>query len=218
MTNKGNTKLMKKIDLTKWKRKEHFDFFSKMASPTFGIVTEVDCDECFKNSKENEESFFANYLHKSMIAVNSVDELKYRIIDNEIIEFEEIHAGITIGREDETFGFGFVNFSSDFETFNAELENEILAVKNCSGLRLNNDDIKKDLIRHSTIPWNSFSGLLHPTNFDRKESVPKITFGKFIIREGKRMLPISIEAHHGLVDGLHFAKYLNEFQNQLNIK
>ena len=47
---------MKKIDLTKWKRKEHFDFFSKMVSPTFGIVTEVDCDECYKNSKENGKS------------------------------------------------------------------------------------------------------------------------------------------------------------------
>ncbi|WP_339629730.1 CatA-like O-acetyltransferase [uncultured Maribacter sp.] len=209
---------MKKIDLAAWKRKEHFDFFSKMKSPTFGIVTEVNCDQCFKNSKVNGESFFANYLHKSMIAVNSVDELKYRIIDEEIIEFEKIHAGITIGREDETFGFGFVNFSSDFETFNTELKSEILAVKNCSGLRLNNDDIKRDLIRHSTFPWNSFSGFLHPTNFDQKESVPKITFGKFIIRDGKKMLPISIEAHHGLVDGIHIAKYLSEFQNQLNIK
>ena len=209
---------MKKIDLSSWKRKEHFEFFSKMDSPIFGIVTEVDCDECYKNSKENGISFFASYLHKSMIAVNSVEELKYRIVDNEIIAFEKIHAGITIAREDETFGFGFVNFSQDFETFNAELNNEILEVKNCSGLRLNNDDIKKDLIRHSTIPWNSFSGLLHPTNFDRKESVPKITFGKFAVRDGKRMLPISIEAHHGLVDGLHIAKYLNEFQNQLNTK
>ena len=189
-----------------------------MDSPIFGIVTEVDCDECYKNSKENGISFFASYLHKSMIAVNSVEELKYRIVDNEIIAFEKIHAGITIAREDETFGFGFVNFSQDFETFNAELNNEILEVKNCSGLRLNNDDIKKDLIRHSTIPWNSFSGLLHPTNIDRKESVPKITFGKFAVRDGKRMLPISIEAHHGLVDGLHIAKYLNEFQKQLNAK
>ncbi|OWP79356.1 CatA-like O-acetyltransferase [Flavobacterium oreochromis] len=207
---------MKKIDLANWKRKEHFEFFSKMTSPIFGIVTEVDCNECYKNSKKNGKSFFAMYLHKSMIAVNSVNELKYRIIEDEIIEFEKIHAGITIGRDDETFGFGFVNFSQDFETFNIELQNEILAVKSCSGLRLNDDDIKKDLIRHSTVPWNSFSGLLHPTNFYQKESVPKITFGKFTIREGKKMLPISIEAHHGLVDGFHIAKYLNEFQNQLN--
>ncbi|RXG11233.1 chloramphenicol O-acetyltransferase type A [Leeuwenhoekiella aestuarii] len=208
---------MKKIDLAGWKRKEHYDFFSKMKSPTFGIVTEVNCDQCFKNTQKNGESFFASYLHKSMIAVNAVDELKYRIVDDEIITYEQVHAGITIGRADETFGFGFVHFSSDFKTFNTQLQSEILAVKNSQGLRLNNDDIKTDLIRHSTIPWNSFSGLLHPTNFDEKDSVPKITFGKFTIREGKRMLPLSIEAHHGLVDGIHIAKYLNEFQNQLNL-
>ena len=87
---------------------------------------------------------------------------------------------------------------------------------NSRGLRLNDDDIKKDLIRHSTIPWTSFTGLLHPTNFDRTESVPKITFGKFSIREGKKYLPVSIEAHHGLVDGFHLAKYLSEFQRQLD--
>jgi len=209
---------MKKIDINNWNRKEHFNFFSKMVSPFFGIVTELDCTLCYENAKESEKSFFASYLHKSMIAVNAVDELKYRIIENDIIAFDIINAGTTIGRADGTFGFAYIKFSYDFESFNADLQKEIEAVKNSSGLRLNNDNIMKDLIRHTTIPWNSFSGLLHATNLDQKESVPKITFGKFNIREGRKMLPISIEAHHGLVDGLHLAKYLHEFQNQLNMK
>lgn len=61
---------MKIIDIENWKRKEHFNFFSKMASPFFGVVAEVDCTLCYANSKKNEESFFANYLHKSTIALN----------------------------------------------------------------------------------------------------------------------------------------------------
>lgn len=207
---------MQIIDIESWNRKEHFEFFSKMASPYFGIVTEVDCTNAYDFAKENAISFFAHYLHKSMIAVNSVDELKYRIVEGKVVSFDKINAGATIGREDGTFGFIFINFSDNFETFNSDLQNEIEAVKNSSGLRLNNDDIKKDLIRHSTIPWNSFSGLLHPTNLDPSESVPKITFGKFQTKEDKKYLPVSIEAHHGLVDGFHFAKYLAEFQRQLN--
>ena len=207
---------MKIINTENWNRKEHFDFFSKMASPYFGIVSEVDCTKAYDKAKENRESFFAYYLHKSMIAINSVEELKYRIVDNKVVLFPVINAGATIGREDGTFGFIFVHFSVDFKTFNAELQEEIQNVQNSTGLRLNGDDIKKDLIRHSTLPWNSFTGLLHPTNFDQKESVPKITFGKFNIREGKKYLPISIEAHHGLVDGFHLAKYLSEFQKQLD--
>ncbi|RYY90187.1 MAG: chloramphenicol acetyltransferase [Chitinophagaceae bacterium] len=207
---------MKEIDISKWNRKEHFDFFSKMASPYVGITTEVDCTVCFDAARANRQSFFASYLHKSMIAVNAIEALRYRIVGDKVVLFDTIHAGSTIGRADGTFGFVFIPFSNDFEAFNSALQQEIEEVQNSTGLRLNNEDLKKDLIRHSTFPWHSFSALLHPTNLDRTESVPKITFGKFSIREGRKMLPVSIEAHHGLVDGLHITQYLEAFQRELD--
>lgn len=209
---------MKTIDIENWKRKEHFNFFSKMASPFFGVVAEVDCTVCYNNSKKRGESFFASYLHKSMIAVNSVEELRYRIIGEAVVEFDVIHAGSTIAREDGTFGFAYIPYNDNFTSFNVALQEEIEAVKNSKGLRLSNDDLNVDLIRHSTFPWHSFSGLLHPTNFDSTDSIPKITFGKFSIRDGRMKLPVSIEAHHGLADGLHLSLYLEEFQRQLDIE
>lgn len=208
---------MKIIDLENWNRKEHFDFFSQMKNPYFGFTTEVDCTKAYHSAKEKEFSFFAAYLHKSMVAVNTVDAFKLRIIEGEVALFDTIHAGTTIGREDGTFGFAYIPFSNDFSVFNDRLQGEIQAVQNSTGLRLKNGDIGKDLIRHSTVPWNSFSALLHPTNFDRTESVPKITFGKFNVRDGKKYLPVSVEAHHGLADGLHIAQYLEEFQRQLDL-
>ncbi|CAA7389933.1 chloramphenicol acetyltransferase [Chryseobacterium fistulae] len=208
---------MKIIDIDNWNRKEHFDFFSKMMSPYFGLTTELDCTKAYEAAKENNYSFFASYLHKSMIAVNSVDALKLRIIENQVILYDVIHAGTTINREDQTFGFAFIPFSEDFDIFNSYLQSEIKEVQNSTGLRLNNGELGKDLIRHSTIPWHSFSALLHPTNFDKTESVPKITFGKFNNREGKKYLPVSIELHHGLADGIDIAKYLEEFQRQLDL-
>lgn len=207
---------MKIIDIENWNRKEHFDFFSSMDSPYFGFTTEVDCTRAYDTAKENGYSFFALYLHRSMVAVNTVDEFKLRIIDGQVALFDKIHAGTTIGRKDGTFGFAFIPFSEDFATFNTRLQIEIQAVENSTGLRLKNGDIGKDLIRHTTIPWNSFSALVHPTNFKNNESVPKIAFGKFSVREGKRYLPVSVEAHHGLADGIHIARYLEEFQRELN--
>src|SRR5688572_12422169 len=101
---------MKKIDIENWKRREHFEFFSKMASPYFGIVTEVDCTIAYEEAKAKNQSFFAYYLHKSMVAVNLVDELKLRIVNGDVVSYETIHAGTTIGRPDGTFGFAFINF------------------------------------------------------------------------------------------------------------
>jgi len=209
-------KLMKIINVESWKRKEHFEFFSKMESPYFGFTTEVDCTKAYAYAKEKEQSFFATYLHRSMIAVNAVDELKLRILDGKVVLYDTLHAGTTIGRTDGTFGFAFIPFSPDFEVFNAVMKEEIEAVHHSSGLRLNNGELGKDLIRHTTIPWHTFSALLHPTSFNNSESVPKITFGKFSIRDGKKFLPVSVEAHHGLADGIHIAKYLEEFQKQLD--
>lgn len=207
---------MRKIEIENWNRKEHYEFFKQFSNPFFGIVTEVDCTKAFDFAKENHISFFSSYMYKSMRAVNQVEEFKYRIINDEVVVFDEIHAGTTIGREDGTFGLAFVHFSEDFATFNKNMQAEIEAVKNSKGLRLNNEDVKYDLVRYSTLPWSTFTGLLHPTRNDSSESVPKITFGKAFKREGKRFLPVSIEANHALADGFHIAKYLENFQRFLN--
>ena len=207
---------MKIIDIDKWNRKEHYHFFSNMDFPYFGITTEVDCTEAYLDARNKKISFFASYLHKSMIAVNSVPELRYRIVEDKVVEYPVVNAGATIAREDGTFGFIYVKYSEDLEVFGKDLQQEISEVQSSTGLRLSNEELNKDIIRHSTIPWASFSALLHPTNIDNKESIPKITFGKFSVKNDRKFLPVSIEAHHGLADGLHLSKYLEEFQKQLN--
>lgn len=63
---------MEIIAIDNWNRKEHFEFFSKMANPYFGIVTEVECTNAFEKVKDLGVSFFTYYLHKSMVAVNNV--------------------------------------------------------------------------------------------------------------------------------------------------
>lgn len=90
-------------------------------------------------------------------------------------------------------------------------------VQASTGLCIRNETLPLNHVRHTTIPWNAFSAVLHPTNFDTTESIPKITFGKFSIRQGRKFMPVSIEAHHGLADGLHLAKYFEEFQRLLNM-
>ncbi len=209
---------MKVIDIENWKRKEHFEFFSGMKSPYFGIVTELDCTETYQLAKNNGESFFAHYLHKSMIAINSVPEFGYRIVNDKVIAFDVVHVGSTIARNDGTFGFSYFEYSEDFQMFNQNLQKEIDEVQKSVGLRIRNEALPSNHIRHSTMPWTNFTGLLHPTDFDPKESIPKIVFGKFSEKNGRKMLPISVEAHHGLMDGFHLAQYLEAFQNQLNLK
>lgn len=207
---------MKTIDVDNWVRKEYFEFFSKYDDPFFGLTTEIDCSRAYEYAKDNKFSFFAYYLYRSIEAVNKIEELKYRIVDKDVVLFDRIHAGSTIGRKDGTFGFSFTPFSNDLESFASELKKEIEKVQNSTGLRLNEEAIRHDVIHYSAIPWHKFSAISHSKNFNNQDSVPKITFGKFYRDGNKILLPTSIDAHHGLVDGLHVGKYLEEFQKGMN--
>ncbi|MCK9211524.1 MAG: chloramphenicol acetyltransferase [Ignavibacteriaceae bacterium] len=207
---------MKTLDLNSWNRKEHFNFFSQFDEPFFGIVSEIDCTIAYRTSKEKGHSFFAYYLHKSLLAVNGIEEFKYRIDEDKVIVYDKIHASPTIGRDDGTFAFSFIEFNDDFLTFEDSLKKEIENVQDSVGLRLTENASRKDAIHYSSIPWNTFTGLTHARNFKFVDSVPKITFGKIFLREEKKIMPVSINAHHGLVDGLHVGKHLTLFQKLMD--
>lgn len=207
--------MKRKFNPEGWNRKEHFSMFSAMDNPYVGIVAEVECTKAFHFSKERKQSFFATYLHCSMLAENSVEEFKYRIEDDEIYIYDQLDCGTTIGRKDGTFGFALMSFTEDFDAFNKQLQEQIASVENSVGLHIKNEEITIGLVRHSTFPWSRFTGLTQPSNFGTKESIPRIIFGKAYFEGEKIYMPVSVEANHGFVDGLHLAKYLEEFEKQL---
>jgi chloramphenicol O-acetyltransferase type A len=209
---------MKTINLDTWNRKEHFEFFSKYDEPYFGIVSDVECTRAYNISKAKNISFFSYYLHKALIAINEIEEFKYRIVGNEVIVYEKIHASPTIGRDDGTFGFSFVPFNKDYDVFNKSINDEIKRVQNSTGLAETEETQRKDVVHFSAIPWFKFTGITHPCSFNRQDSIPKISFGKATKSEKQTFMSVSINGHHGLIDGLHVGKYLKLFQELLNGK
>ena len=207
---------MKEIDYKNWNRREHFEFFSKYDNPFFGIVTEIDCTGAYDLAKKNGLSFFAFYLHKSIMAVNRTEEFRLRLLDDKVVSFDKIHAATTIGREDGTFGFSHVEFSEDFSVFNENLKQEINAVRNSVGLRAGQGSAREDVIHYSTLPWFRFTGVSYARNYNTNDSVPKITFGRSFMEGNTRKMAVSVEAHHGLVDAIHIARFLEEFQDLMN--
>jgi chloramphenicol O-acetyltransferase type A len=209
---------MKIIQREKWGRREHFEFFSQFDEPFFGIVANVDCSVAYKYSKQKGISFFVYYLYQSLLAANKIEEFKYRIFEDQIILYDMINASSTIGRSDGTFGFGFVEYNEDVEAFNKALIAEKERIQSFSGLGLNENVRRVDTIHYTSIPWIHFTELTHARNFKTSDSVPKISFGKAQNEKDKLMMPVSINCHHGLVDGLHVARFLEFFQDLLNQK
>jgi len=202
------------IDISKWKRREHFEFFNQFDEPLFGITVKVECASAYQTAKEKGYPFSLYYLYLSLKVVNEIEEFRYRIEDDKVYCYASVGAGPTIFREDETFGYGFYPFYEDIEAFiqNARLENE--RVKANTGLCFS--EPREDIIHYSTLPWADFTAVNHARMWDAARSVPKITFGK-ITRDGDKMwLPVDIHANHALLDGFHVGKFVERFQALLH--
>ncbi len=117
-----------KIDTALWERREQYAFFTKFTEPFFGITVQVDCTMAYKKAKDNGDSFFLTYLYDALRATNEVEAFRYRIVDNKVYLYEEVHASPTINRPNGTFGFAYMNYYTDREIFFTEAKKEIESV------------------------------------------------------------------------------------------
>jgi chloramphenicol O-acetyltransferase type A len=205
--------LKRKVHLESWNRKSHFELFQTFEEPYFGLVADVDCTNCYKKAKKEENPFFISYLHKILKTVNQIEEFKYRIIGEEVFCYDSVHGSSTVARKDNTFGFSNIRYHEDFSEFLPAAIEEIDRIKNGSNLELNHE---LNIIHFTAIPWLKFTSLSHPRRFSINESIPKISTGKISKVEGKLIMPVAVHAHHGLVDGYHVGKFFEIFQKLLN--
>ena len=206
--------MKQQIDIKNWNRKEHFEFFSTFEEPFFGITTPIDCTIAFEKSKELNIPFFIYYLHKTLIAVNQIENFRYRIENGNVFLYDEIDSSATIMRADKTFGFSFMKFNPDLTEFNKIALAEIERIQLTSGLFTR--EFPENLIHFSAIPWINFTSLTHSRSFTLPDSCPKISFGKMITENGKKTMSLAVLAHHGLVDGYHMGMFVEALQNEFN--
>ena len=206
--------MKQKLDLITWNRKEHFLFFKKMEEPFYGITTTIDCTKAYAKAKELGVSFFSYYLHKTLSAVNAIENFRYRIIEDEVYVFDVIDASATVMREDTTFGFSYMPYAENPIDFAQIVQNEIERIQTTTGVFTR--EYPENLIHFSALPWINFSSLSHARSFTWPDSCPKISYGKLLDENGKKTMPISVHVHHGLVDGYHVGLFLDALQQLMN--
>ena len=206
--------MKQKLDLNTWNRKEHFLFFKQMEEPFYGITTTVDCTKAYAKAKELGVSFFSYYLHKTISAVNAIENFRYRIIEDEVYVFDVIDASATVMREDTTFGFSYMPYTENPIDFAQIVQTEIERIQTTTGVFTR--EYPENLIHFSALPWINFSSLSHARSFSWPDSCPKISYGKLLVENGKKTMPISVHVHHGLVDGYHVGLFLDTLQQLMN--
>ena len=204
----------KELNIEDWSRKEQYKFFKQFEEPFFGFTVDLDCTRGYRRCKDQGHSFFLYYLYQSLKAANEIESFRYRMIDDKVMIYEQVHAGSTVNRPDGTFGFGYFKYASSFTAFELAAKEEIVKVQQSKSLIPSRSG--ENVIHYSSLPWIKFTALSHARSFSFNDSCPKISFGKMTEEGGKRHMPVSIHVHHALMDGYHVGQYIERFQHLMN--
>lgn len=205
---------MREIDIDSWERKIQYNFFKDYNDPFFNLVANIDVSPLLKYCKKEQLSFFLASLHFSGQAVNAVQGMRLRMKDEKVFDFEKINIGSTVFRPDKTFSFAHFPFQDSVYDFCSQ--GEVIAKKQIEEGGMEDPPGMLNVVYYSVIPWVNFLALKHPRKEEKSDSIPRIVFGKYAEKEGKWLMPVSVDVHHSLADGYHVGQYFIEFQRRID--
>lgn len=193
--------------------------FINFQSARYSMSARVNVEKLWNWCHENGKSFFIMSLGCLMNAVNSVDELKRRIIDNKAVEFDYLDGVTPIMNEDEGIYCEMkVKTPQEFENiiqwhdYVKDLSEDILSGKIESFfIEMEKRDLT-NIANFSCIPWVDFDMITNCT-VKGKAIQPLITWGK--VNENFEM-SVSITVSHIFVNGRELGYFYENAQREFN--
>jgi chloramphenicol O-acetyltransferase len=154
-------------------------------------------------------------MHTVLKVLNRHDNFKYRIVDDEIIYFDNIHASFT-DRISNTkkFKYVFNEYNNDLKTFINNGKEKSL--KQGDNFFFINEEERVDVVYFSTLPTVFFTAITQAMNVNKKDAIPKIGWGQFKAINNEIIIPFNLVVNHAFIDGIHVEEFLADLQAEIN--
>jgi chloramphenicol O-acetyltransferase type A len=202
---------MRMIDMQTWSRREHFKFFSTFNHPHFGMTANVDLTAFYPLVKQRGHSITVAIVYVLARAANAIPEFRYRIREGQVVEHDIVHPSITLLTEEDLFGFCMMDYMQDFSEFAANAAQKIVYAKEHPTLK--DAPGEDNLLFMTALPWVSFTSFMHPMRQHPEDSVPRFAWGKFFEENKLLKMPLGVQGHHAVMDGIHMGRYYTEVQD-----
>jgi chloramphenicol O-acetyltransferase type A len=205
---------MRTVDLPAWSRREHYQVYRAFDHPHFGMCANVDLTTFRPFVQQHGVSFTIAVVYLLSRAANAIPEFRYRLRSGGVVEHAIVHPSTTILAKEDAFSFCTFDYVEDFALFAARASEKITyaqehpTVENVPG--------KDDMLYMTAIPWVSFTSFMHPLHLDHADSIPRLAWGKFFQDHQSLKMPLSVQCHHALMDGLHMGRFYELVQSHFN--
>ena len=196
------------IDEKTWERAVHCMVFRNSVEPAFCVTFEADITNFKQKVKEREFSFTIAMVYAVCKCANQIEAFRYRFLDGKIVLFDCIDTAFT-----------YLNPTTElFKVVNVPMIDEMkeyveLATKTAQEQKeYFTGPLGNDVFQCSPMPWVAYTHISHTNSGKKDNATPLFDWGKYYEKDGRIMIPISVQAHHSFVDGLHIGQFVERLQ------
>lgn len=200
------------IDEKTWKRAMHCMVFRNSIEPAFCVTFELDITSFHKKRKEQGYSFTIAMVYAICKCANEIEEFRYRFVEDKVVLFDKIDTAFTYLNQ-ETELFKVVNVPM-VNTIQEYMEIATKAAKEQE--EYFTGPLGNDVFQCSPMPWVTYTHISHTNSGKKDNATPLFDWGKYFEKDGRIIMPVSVQAHHSFVDGLHIGKFADKLQRFMN--
>lgn len=200
------------IDEKTWERAMHCMIFRNNVEPAFCLTFEADITHFLEKIKKQGYSFTLAFVYAVCRCANDIEAFRYRFLDGKVVLFDKIDTAFTyLNKETELFQVINVPMQDTMEEYVK------LAVRIAQEQKeYFTGPLENDVFQCSPMPWVAYTHISHTNSGKKDNAMPLFDWGKYDEKAGRIVMPVSVQAHHSFVDGIHIGKFVDLLQEYLD--
>jgi chloramphenicol O-acetyltransferase type A len=207
---------MEYIDLETWDRRSYFERYLGTDFPYIVITAHIDVTDLLVFTRKHGLSSYLSMVFAAHHTAESIVNFRYRIRDGRPVVHETTCPCFTYLPEgQELFILVTMDFVDDILQFHEKAKAHIAAQATDPGWE---DAAARAgaTIGYSGVPWIQYTHVTRTIMKFGQDSSPKITWGKYFNEGGRTMTALSVQTHHGLMDGIHVGWFYERMQQYID--
>ncbi len=203
------------------RRRDRFELFHAMQSPALNLSFTLELPDYRPWCKAQGLPPFHVLLWAVLRATMQVENFRYRVLDGEVIRIDRLTPSFTVINEHHDLNFAIFEWADDLREFvgrSLAARDEAAAMTRLNpACRHMTPRQAKEQVFVTCIPWFDLHAIQHPTTALSNPDIPSLAWGRY--RDGPGgtlLLPFSVQAHHGFVDGYHVHLFARQVAAELS--
>lgn len=200
------------IDEKNWERAMHCMVFRDSVEPAFCVTFEVDVTNFRKKIKAQKLSFTLAMVYAVCRCANEIEAFRYRFLEGKVVLFDRIDTAFTYLNPDTEL----------FKVVNVPMRDSLLDYVETAQKTAREQKeyftgpLGNDVFQCSPMPWLTYTHISHTNSGKKDNATPLFDWGKYCEKNGRTMMPLSVQVHHSFVDGIHVGKFTELLQKYLD--